>query len=87
MSSREEMTAHNRTVEEISGEIGADSLHYLSLEGVYRAIRGSREQHCDACFSDQYPLAGTEEHAGKYAVEQLLPLVRALLSGRGSTDD
>ncbi|HET9125997.1 MAG TPA: amidophosphoribosyltransferase, partial [Solirubrobacteraceae bacterium] len=66
-----------RTVDEISAEIGADSLHYLSLEGVYRAIGGPRDQHCDACFSGRYPLAGTEAHAGKYALEQSLPLVRA----------
>jgi amidophosphoribosyltransferase len=77
MSSREEMIAHNRTVEEVCAEIGADSLHYLSLEGVYQAIRGSPEHHCDACFSGRYPLEGTEEHAGKYALEQPLPLVRA----------
>ncbi|HEY3772332.1 MAG TPA: amidophosphoribosyltransferase [Solirubrobacteraceae bacterium] len=77
MSSREEMIAHGRTVEQVAEEIGADSLHYLSLEGVYSAIRGDRAHHCDACFTGQYPLEGTEEHAGKYALEQSLPLVRA----------
>jgi amidophosphoribosyltransferase len=77
MSSREEMIAHGRTVEQVADEIGADSLHYLSLEGVYEAIRGERSNHCDACFSGQYPLEGTEEHGGKYALERALPLVRA----------
>ena len=38
MSTREEMIAHGRTVEEIADELGADSLHYLSLEGVYEAV-------------------------------------------------
>jgi amidophosphoribosyltransferase len=76
MSSREEMIAHGRTVDEVCAEIGADSLHYLSLEGVYQAIGGSRERHCDACFSGRYPLEGTEAHAGKYALEQALPLAR-----------
>jgi amidophosphoribosyltransferase len=76
MSTREEMIAHNRTVEEIAAELGADSLHYLSLEGVYDAIGGSRAEHCDACFSGDYPLAGTEDAKGKYALEHELPLAR-----------
>ena len=75
MSSREEMIAHGRTVDEIADELGADSLHYLSLEGVYEAVGVSREAHCDACFTGSYPLAGTEDALGKYALE--LPLVRA----------
>ena len=43
MSTREEMVAHDRTVEEIAEELGCDSLAYLSLEGVYEAIRSTRE--------------------------------------------
>jgi amidophosphoribosyltransferase len=77
MSTREEMIAHGRTVEEVSAELGADSLHYLSLEGVYEAIGGSRGEHCDACFSGEYPLEGTESANGKHALEAALPLVRA----------
>ena len=77
MSTREEMIAHGRTVEEVAAELGADSLHYLSLQGVYEAVGGSRENHCDACFTGEYPLAGTEEANGKYALEDsALPLVR-----------
>jgi amidophosphoribosyltransferase len=77
MSTREEMIAHGRTVEEIAAELGADSLHYLSLEGVYEAVGASRETHCDACFSGDYPLAGTEDANGKHALESELPLVGA----------
>jgi amidophosphoribosyltransferase len=77
MSTREEMIAHGRTVEEVAVELGADSLHYLSLEGVYEAIGGSRGEHCDACFSGDYPLEGTESANGKHALEAALPLVRA----------
>jgi amidophosphoribosyltransferase len=77
MSTREEMIAHGRTVEEVAEELGADSLHYLSLEGVYEAVGSPRSEHCDACFSGEYPLAGTEEANGKYALEAELPLVRA----------
>ncbi|WP_320670628.1 amidophosphoribosyltransferase [Patulibacter defluvii] len=77
MSSREEMVAHERTVEEIRDHIGCESLAYLSLEGVYEAVRGQRADHCDACFSGQYPIAGTEGHLGKYALENALPMVKA----------
>jgi amidophosphoribosyltransferase len=77
MSTREEMIAHGRSVSEISSHIGADSLHYLSLDGVYEAIGQTRETHCDACFSGDYPLAGTESANGKYALENALPLIQA----------
>jgi amidophosphoribosyltransferase len=69
MSTHEEMIAHGRSVSEIADELGADSLHYLSLEGVYQAVGGSPEAHCDACFSGRYPLDGTESAGGKFAFE------------------
>ncbi len=82
MSTREEMIAHGRTTEEVAAELGCDSLHYLSLAGVYEAVgaaAGGRQSHCDACFSGEYPLDGTGEANGKYALEEpagsTLPLV------------
>jgi len=77
MSTREEMIAHGRTVDEVAEELGANSLHYLSLEGVYEAVGAPRSEHCDACFTGEYPLAGTETANGKYALEAELPLIRA----------
>jgi amidophosphoribosyltransferase len=77
MSSREEMVAHGRTVPEIAEHLGTDSLAYLSLEGVYEAIGGAREQHCDACFTGEYPLGDPEGEKDKFAFERALPLVRA----------
>jgi amidophosphoribosyltransferase len=78
MSAREEMVAHNRSVDEVRRVVGADSLHYLSLEGVYQAVQGQRSMHCDACFSGDYPLARTAESGGKFAFESApLPLVPA----------
>ncbi len=74
MSTREEMIAHGRTEAEVATELGADSLAYLSLQGVYEAIRGERDTHCDACFSGRYPLAGA---ADRDAFEHVLPLARA----------
>jgi amidophosphoribosyltransferase len=74
MSTNEQMIAYGRTVEEIAEELGADSLAYISLEGVYEAIRGERGEHCDACFSGEYPLADTDRATGKFALEELAPL-------------
>jgi amidophosphoribosyltransferase len=71
MSTREEMVAHERTVEEIAHELGADSLAYLSLEGVYEAIGAGRDSHCDACFSGSYPLGDEGDGNGKFALEEL----------------
>jgi amidophosphoribosyltransferase len=77
MSTREEMIAHGRSPEQVAAELDCDSLHYLSLDGVYRALRQPRDRHCDACFSGEYPLAGTEDANGKFALEDELPLVKA----------
>jgi amidophosphoribosyltransferase len=68
MSTREEMIAHNRTVQEIADELDVDSLAYLSIDGVYEAV-GGPEDHCDACFSGRYPLGDPEEANGKFALE------------------
>jgi amidophosphoribosyltransferase len=83
MSTREEMIAHGRTTQEVAEELGCDSLHYLSMAGVYEAIGGTRETHCDACFTGEYPLEGSDGAAGKYSLEEeqpvgpALPLIRA----------
>ena len=71
MSTKQEMVAHGRTVDEIAEELDCDSVAYLSLEGVYEAIRGERATHCDACFSGDYPLERTDVANGKYALEEL----------------
>ena len=42
------------------------------------SIRSERGSHCDACFTGDYPLDGTDGKAnGKFALERELPLVRA----------
>ncbi len=77
MSTREEMVAHGRTTEEIAAHLGCDSLAYLSMAGVYEAVRGSSERHCDACFTGNYPLAGTDIANDKFALERSLPMAPA----------
>ena len=68
MPTREEMAAHGKTVDEIASDIGADSLAYISMEGVYEAVGGERATHCDACFTGDYPVE-TEPTTDKFALE------------------
>jgi amidophosphoribosyltransferase len=55
---REQLIAAQQSVEAIRAFIGSDSLSYLSIEGMYRAIGSEKGSFCDACFSGNYP-AGT----------------------------
>src|ERR671919_1936534 len=71
MSTREEMIAHNRTVDEVAKELGADTLAYLSMDGVYEAVGTPPEDHCDACFTGRYPLGDPVSANGKFALEDV----------------
>ncbi len=51
----EELIAHNHKVEKICEFIGADSLGYLSLEGLLSAVEQPAD-YCTGCFSGRYPL-------------------------------
>jgi len=53
---REELIAATHSVEEIRVAIGADSLGYLSLEGLHGVAATLKRGFCDACFSDDYPV-------------------------------
>ncbi|HZJ29209.1 MAG TPA: amidophosphoribosyltransferase, partial [Solirubrobacterales bacterium] len=75
MSTHEEMIGHERTVDEIRDELGADSLAYLSLEGVYEAVGTPASDHCDACFTGNYPLGDNDGANGKFAFERQLPVI------------
>ncbi len=50
------LISHRRSVEEVRRHIQADSLYYLSLEGMLRAV-GKNTGYCQACFTGKYPLA------------------------------
>ena len=56
MSSRQELIAANRTVEEIRVITDADSLGYLSIQGLLKVVGGSQGGFCDACFTGNYPV-------------------------------
>ncbi|PKO13109.1 MAG: amidophosphoribosyltransferase [Chloroflexi bacterium HGW-Chloroflexi-10] len=55
MGTYEELIAHRLSVAQICAYVGADSLDYLSLEGMMTAI-GRNEGYCNACFTGMYPL-------------------------------
>jgi len=56
MGTYEELIAAHQTVEEIRGYVGADSLVYLSLERMMKAI-GREDGYCNACFTGHYPIS------------------------------
>jgi len=57
IGSTKELIATGRSVDEIRRHIGADSLHYLSIPGLMKAIgRGTSQEFCRACFDGSYPV-------------------------------
>ena len=51
---RHELIAGDSDVKEIKEFIGADSLEYISVEGLHKAVKGTG--YCDACFTGNYPI-------------------------------
>lgn len=71
-SVRKELIASALSVEEIRKYIGVDKLHFISLDGLCKAIPNiPREDLCLACFNNDYPTAVpvTNEEGEKYALE------------------
>lgn len=56
MGRHEDLIAHNRTVEQIREHVGADSLYYLSVGGMMKAVQ-RKDGFCQACFTGKYPIA------------------------------
>ena len=72
-SVRKELIAATKTVEEIREYIGADGLHFLSLEGLMKSVsKVPADEMCYACFNQAYPVAQGERPQGdsKYVFEQ-----------------
>ena len=51
----DDLIAHHQSVEQINSHIGSDSLHYLSMAGMMRAV-GRKGGYCQGCFSGEYPI-------------------------------
>lgn len=62
---KEKLLAHRMSVEEMRQYINADSLAFISLDGLYKSLDharrdGNMPQYCDACFTGEYPIALTD---------------------------
>ena len=57
MATRWELIAAQKTIPEIRDFIGADSLGYLSIDGLIKAVALPKENFCLACFTGDYPIA------------------------------
>jgi amidophosphoribosyltransferase len=65
----DDLLAHKMDVEEMRKFVGADSLAFISMNGLYRAMgeverRTGAPRFCDACFSGDYPIALTDLSGG-----------------------
>jgi len=56
MATRWELIAAQKSIEEIRNFIGADSLGYISMDGLIEAVGLPREIFCTACFTGDYPI-------------------------------
>lgn len=59
MATYEQLTSHNLTNDEVQKLIGADSLEYITHEGMMKVVKESAKDnhgHCSACFNGKYPL-------------------------------
>ncbi len=66
---RSQLLAARLSMEEMAVEINVDSLAYISIDGLYRAMGEegrdpATPQYCDACFTGEYPTALTDHEAG-----------------------
>lgn len=68
---REELIAARYPVEGIERYLGVDSLGYLSIEGLLKAVPHRPEDYCIACFTGQYPVE-PEDEVGKFILEEKL---------------
>lgn len=57
---QKELIGSSYSIEEIRKYVTADSLSYLSLEGMLNAVPGNNAHYCHACFTEQYPISFTK---------------------------
>jgi len=69
MASREELLAANNSLDQIREIVGANSLGYLSVEGLMKVVGGTNGGFCDACFTGAYPVP-VQLELTKLALEQ-----------------
>ncbi|MCD6361301.1 MAG: amidophosphoribosyltransferase, partial [Armatimonadetes bacterium] len=68
---RSELIAAQKSKEEIRKYIGADSLEFLSLRNLVKAVGLPKHNFCTACFDNDYPIAVPEDlRVRKFDLEQ-----------------
>jgi len=74
MADRKDLIAARQTLEEIRQHIGADSLGYLSVKGLAKAVGVSKDKFCNACFTGDYPIEVPKDlRMSKFSLEQIKP--------------
>src|SRR5262245_6832914 len=76
---KKELIASSHTVDEIAKYIEADSLAYLSLPGMLRAVEGRQNEFCTACYTGSYPLVFDDMFPDAKAEDRQLDLWEASL--------
>ena len=71
---RDELLASHKSVHEMARFIGADSLAFVSIDGLYRAMGKPKRdnaapQFCDACFTGDYPIPLVDHESGKVSTQ------------------
>ena len=74
---KEQLIASSHTVNQMAETIGADSIGFLSIDGLYRALgeaqrNGDLPQFCDACFTGDYPTPLTDRAANTASRNRLV---------------
>lgn len=68
IDSTDNLIAAHKSIDEMCAEIGADSLGFLSINGLHRIADECKIDFCDACFSGDYPIeASRQSHEDKYS--------------------
>ena len=67
---RDQLMAANHDVKAMADIIGVDSLAFISIDGLYRAVgearrNGELPQYCDACFTGEYPIRLADRDGGR----------------------
>lgn len=71
MATKKEFIASYRTLEDIRKYLNVDSLKYLSIEGLVKAIGESKDKFCFACFNGEYPVPiNNKVEYNKYFMEE-----------------
>ena len=77
MARRDDLIASRKDIDSIRKYIGADSLGYLSLDGMVTATGGTVGELCTACFTGDYPTALTDQSGREASPRQLSLLAEA----------